>query len=776
MNYQGKAVVLTDDELLAERELKRQQDEAYALSVEEEARRKIALLPPEQQAQIARQEALLAGAVPLPEELSLAQNRAVVTPESGLTWGEKLENSLADLWRGTRLLPRAGAEILASSPAGLVTDIIAGTANLALPKEYQLPSTRETFRQVGDIAGLPVPTPTEQSIINVAGMAGGAEAYRRGAQQAGQALLRQPPVGQIGTARELTGRTMAELGKGTPGMTIAAGAGGGVGFESAQAQGATPAEAMLASIFGSGLALLPAAATNELKSLISSARTPEAKQMLQDRLAYWKSVLKDRAPIPASGVAPNRLTRSAEQSASNLVGGSGIMAETAEQVQGAVQQRVGEVSRELAGQGAEITPETAGMAVAGIFKGAAPDVRKESWEYGFNRLIGRQFADVERKLPKGFVVTPKNFLRVLSGNARKLEGLKGVSETALVGNQKLKDAFNVFSSAIEANGGVASLDDIRDLRSGIGEQIKSGIFAADSGIDNKTYRALYAALSDDIESSIKDPATLKLYRETNAKYAAELDSLSRIAAIVNSAKGSGEQIFRSVVSKSGAQSQLISDIYKRLPQRDRRLFTAALMEEFIKAKPGQQAGLEEVPSIRTFLTEYNKLRPNARQVIFGDPSFGKTYQKDMNAILRVMDDIEKQRGYLSNLPGSGRVTSIAISGGSTALGGLIGALSGQSITSALVGTAAGLLPTIGAYGTAKLMTNPRFVRWLASGSRLPAKEAAITSWVSQLGKIAEQDEELREAHQAIVEEMKKQKESYKPSISPEFEGRAVEVE
>lgn len=766
MNYKGKAIPVSDVDLAA---LEREKREKQRAEIEAET--------------LKRQEALLSGqAVPLPSETAFVQqNRVVVTPESGLTFLDKVENSLSDLWRSVKMIPRAGGEMLASSPFGAVTDIIGGTANLALPEQYQLPSTKQTFQGVFDYAGLPQPTPDEQDILDVAGFAGGAELYRRGAQGLGKALL-EPKVTtvpqipqQIGRARENIGRVATELGKGTPGLTVAAGAGGGTGFVAAENQGATPAEAMLASIFGSGLAMLPATAVNELQALITGARTPQAQQMLKDRMSYWLSVVKERAAIPASAVAPNRFTRSAEQSATNLAGGSGVMAETAEGVQGAVQQRVGEVSRELVGSGVEVNPELAGQAVAGIFKGSKPNVRKESWEYGYDKLIGKMYDAVERRLPKNFAVAPTNTLRVLGSKSQDLKTLPGVAQTPLMSNVELKETFKVFDDAVKANNGVASLDDIRTLRSSIGEKIISSVFGREGGIDNATFRTLYASLSDDILKAIKDPVTKKLYLEANAKHSAELDTLTRIAKIVNST-GGGERLFDAVKRGAGIDGRLITDIYKRLPSKDRKLFTAAFMDEIIKAKSGKQLALEDVPSIRSFLTEYNKLKPNARIAMFGDPSFGKTYQKDMNAILRVMDDVERQKGYLSNPPGSGRVVSMAVSGGSTALGGLLGAVGGQSLTGAALGTVIGLTPTLTAYGTAKVMTNPRFVRWLASGTKLPAKPAAINAWVSQLGAIAEKDEELREAHQAITDALIKEQTEYKPKVPKSLEGRAVPYE
>ena len=762
MNYKGKAIPVSYD----------------YISLEQQARKENQRKSIEEQEALKRQDELISGqAIPLPSEAAFVQqNKVTVNPESGLTFLNKIENSLSDLWRSAKMIPRAGGEMLAASPVGLVTDIVSGTANLALPESFQIPSTRAGFSQAADIIGLPKPTPAEQDILSIAGMAGGAEAYRRGAQGLGKALLTpSSPTQQIGRAREVAGRVATELGTGTPGLTIAAGAGGGAGLVTAENQGATPAEAMLASVFGSGLAMLPATAVNELQALITGARTPQAQQMLKDRMSYWLSVVKDRAAIPASAVAPNRFTRSAEQSATNLAGGSGIMAETAEGVQGAVQQRVGEVSRELAGSGVEVNPELAGQAVAGIFKGSKPNVRKESWEYGYDKLIGKMYDAVERRLPKNFAVAPTNTLRVLGSKSQDLKTLPGVAQTPLMSNVELKETFKVFDDAVKANNGVASLDDIRTLRSSIGEKIISSVFGKEGGIDNATFKTLYASLSDDILKAIKDPVTKKLYLEANAKHSAELDTLTRIAKIVNST-GGGERLFDAVKRGASVDGRLITDIYKRLPSKDRKLFTAAFMDEIIKAKSGKQLALEDVPSIRSFLTEYNKLKPNARIAMFGDPSFGKTFQKDMNAILRVMDDVEKQGGYLSNPPGSGRVVSMAYSGGITATGTLAGAFGGQSLTGAALGTVIGLAPTLATYGTAKVMTNPRFVRWLASGTKLPAKPAAINAWVSQLGAIAEKDEELREAHQAIKDALIKEQTEYKPKVPKSLEGRAVPYE
>ena len=191
------------------------------------------------------------------------------------------------------------------------------------------------------------------------------------------------------------------------------------------------------------------------------------------------------------------------------------------------------------------------------------------------------------------------------------------------------------------------------------------------------------------------------------------------------------------------------------PEQRKVVASAFLKKIGMKSKGADDTSLVEQFDTVTFLRNYNNLSKEAKRALFGRNQFGKTFADDMDAITRVAKNITESGAYLANRPGTARqVAAGSVLSTVFGLPAFIGALSGgasPALTAGAISAAKAAAFTVGgAYSVSKLMTNPKFVRWLASTSKLPPKAGAAQ--VDLLAKANRDDEDIQE----FVKEYKKE--------------------
>ncbi len=160
-----------------------------------------------------------------------------------------------------------------------------------------------------------------------------------------------------------------------------------------------------------------------------------------------------------------------------------------------------------------------------------------------------------------------------------------------------------------------------------------------------------------------------------------------------------------------------------LPEEGQKAVTAAALRRMGMANPGSQDAAGEAFSASTFLTNWNKVSPEARRAMFD--RYGPGFSKDMDKIAAVSERIKNSASTLANASGTGAKTAGL---------GYYGGLTGSLLTGNL-GTTAALLGTGAAANVAaRLMTSPRVVRWLAKATDLPV--GALPAQIGVLNRIA----------------------------------------
>jgi len=258
---------------------------------------------------------------------------------------------------------------------------------------------------------------------------------------------------------------------------------------------------------------------------------------------------------------------------------------------------------------------------------------------------------------------------------------------------------------------------LQDVRSKIGEKI-ANYKIGDSG-DINDYRALYGALSEDMKGAAAKADASAEFDAANAFTKGLHDTFDTMNTVVNK-NGGPSNVFKAVMSSAKDDHEIVKTVVGSIPAPARKEFAAAVVNRLGRAVSSAQNNLGDEFSIQTFLTNWDKISPESRQVIFG--SVGKDFAKDMDTLAKVAANVRKGSEVFKNPSGTAGAAAnanFAFTAASAAAGG-----AGKLLFSLLGGAAISRV-------TAKALTNPRIVKWIAQSSKKPI--GALPTAINQLG-------------------------------------------
>ncbi|MBF5006850.1 hypothetical protein [Diaphorobacter caeni] len=260
-------------------------------------------------------------------------------------------------------------------------------------------------------------------------------------------------------------------------------------------------------------------------------------------------------------------------------------------------------------------------------------------------------------------------------------------------------------------------ESLKKLRTLVGAEISEGGLTAD--VPRSKWRALYAALSDDLGDAAKaaGPQAEQAWGRANQYTRASIQRLEQLESVVN--RDAPEKIFRAATSGMSDGGTQITRIMKSMPVENRREVAAAVLQRLGRARNSAQNEMGENFSSETFLTNLAAMSGPARMALFANSGMpglrGKIEQMGRMASLR-----REGAQVLANPSGTARQAS-AIgywSGLATALAtGNVPVLTGLG--------AAGVGARIGA----AVVNSPKTVNFFARSSELSkgAPAAAINT-------------------------------------------------
>ncbi len=286
-------------------------------------------------------------------------------------------------------------------------------------------------------------------------------------------------------------------------------------------------------------------------------------------------------------------------------------------------------------------------------------------------------------------------------------------------------------------GGTLPFEAMKQLRSRIGELIGDSALAPDGA--TRQLRRLYGAMSDDLSQAAiatGDQRVIQAASRANNYYHAGMQRVDDIERVVDRS-GGPEAVYKALFNNSREGGTTLRKVMQSLDGQAQRDLAATTLRRLGKANPSAQDELGEVFSPETYLTNWSRMAPEAKRALFD--RFGPSFSKDMDAVAAATAKVRAANQTLPNNSGSA-----VVAGQTTAFGGMaLSLFTGNAPTAAGIGAA-----LAGTNVGARVMTNPKFVKWLAQTTRVPA--AALPSQLSILASMAKDDEDLAETYRQLT--------------------------
>jgi hypothetical protein len=309
--------------------------------------------------------------------------------------------------------------------------------------------------------------------------------------------------------------------------------------------------------------------------------------------------------------------------------------------------------------------------------------------------------------------------------------------TARIGGQKFELPTSMAEKlGIKSETGTLPFSALKDLRSRVGYLLENKDQIAD--IPTSQLKQIYGSMSRDMEMAAKQAdaesfakgaptGAADAYGRANKYTAAGMDRVAMLKSVINRADSEG--IVDAAMSNSREGATKIRAITRSIPSEARDTLAAYVVQKMGRALPGQQGAEGETFSSNTFLTNWNKLSPEAKIQLFVNDDV----RRGLDNVDKVSQNIREGSKVFANP--SGTQPAIALSSGVG--GAVLGVLTGHP------GAAGALVGGMGlANLSARLYTNPRFVAWLSRNTATPTGQLAAQ--LNNLARSATTPEEKRD--------------------------------
>ena len=540
--------------------------------------------------------------------------------------------------------------------------------------------SKEITEIVGSIGGAAVGTATATPGVGTvvgagAGMAAGAELFERVAQQYGAEMLR--------TNKEWAAQRATDFAFGSVGQVVAP----------------LIVKGLKGAVTGFGKT--GKATSERLANYIDAGVTPSLGQVTQKQ-----------------GI------QTVELILGNIPGGSGKIASVASKAQ----DDLGKAALKIATKNINKTLPATEVQVGRVIKNGIKDgVNSSNGFVGrFQSKAGVLFGDVDKFIKKDSLIS-------LNGTIKSLEDLvtpiKGAEATSLVfKNQFLDDILKGFNTDLAKNGGRMPYQAIKSIKQKIGNKLSS--FDLINPVDKTQLKLVYGALSKDLEAYLKGNVKgLNALSRANKYYKSGLNRIDNYLEPIF--KTSDPDRIASLLLNTGKEGATrLNAIKKSLTTEQYDVFLSNIMERMGRLQPGQALSGDLVEgagkfSSETFLTNFNRLSVEAQEALFKGKGWTSGMKKDFTDILKISNFIRLSGRTFKNPSG----TADRIVG----QGMMLGAAGSLAVNPAfaLVG-----LPLVigGSRVVAGLMTNPRFIKWLAQGIKI-GQNKGVDGAIEHLGRL-----------------------------------------
>ncbi len=623
------------------------------------------------------------------------------------------------MWRGLAAIPDI---VVAPLAAGLnklgekgptTASLITGEPERYFPRQATI---TETSDYLMDRMGAPRPeTPQERVSSDITSALTGTMATMGlgSALQANQLPAAAPTMrnafAQMLTAQPKTQIASAVAGTGAAGI--------------ARENGATPGQQAAIGVAGGlapGLASTLTAATTR-----GVARGPSGAGMQENINAF-----RAAGSTPTVGqAAGNRRMQATETFLSSMPGGAGPMADKAMRQANEFGARVDDMAAGLSPRGrAGGTAESAGRAVV---RGV------DTFTKNIKARRQALYWQADQQIPPTTQVPLSNTTRALTQLTALTPGAE--STTARLINPHIAAmasdvAEDLMAARAKGSAGMP-YSAVQDVRSRIGKELEEFSLLTDK--PTAQYKQLYGALSKDMEDAARQqgPDALRAMKRANEYHKLSGNRVEALERVIDR-NGGPEKVYLSALSGTGEGATTLRQVVRSIPNESRKELTAAFIRRMGRANPSNQNDVGDVFSMETFLTNWNKVSPEAKRALFDTQ--GPGFSGNMSKIAKAADTIRDGSKVFRNPSGTGPRNALigAVTGTATTVFSLL--LAGMP-GAAAVAAGGAIAGTTALNGMSRAMTNPRFVSWLSESTKMPV--SSIPAQVVMLRRIAEQTDD-----------------------------------
>lgn len=369
--------------------------------------------------------------------------------------------------------------------------------------------------------------------------------------------------------------------------------------------------------------------------------------------------------------------------------------------------------------------------VGGILKKSTPEAVAQ-----FRALSEKLYTGIDKVIGKQTPVSIQNTVDTFSTVLSNLGNTPKMSEMIDKSIWKIAEAMMADAHMF---GGKLPYIALKSARTKVGGMMETPVIHSIGDTEAGQLKALYGALSKDMQSAA---AAKGLSREmaaaddiTKRIHTQDLPWLETIQR-----SKYDETAFKTLMSGAEEGGSRLRLMRRNMRPEEWDVVAGTVLSNLGKASPGAQSAVGDVFSVSTFLTNWNKLAPEAKQAVFGGSRY-KALAPELDRLSRVagsMKDVQNVAN-TSNTAGAQMAMQVILA---PVAAGVSGGIKTGATT--LVAT------TLPPWAIAHVITKPSFVRWLANGSKIAketpkaviamkeAGEAARDFWGPKSYKIAAQ--------------------------------------
>lgn len=352
---------------------------------------------------------------------------------------------------------------------------------------------------------------------------------------------------------------------------------------------------------------------------------------------------------------------------------------------------------------------TYGQAGKEILKGAENIIEK-------SKLRDQQlYGKVDEFIPAETPVSMDNTFKALQD--RKVQITSAVSGGKVAG-------YNKFITDIQNNlaqGKQVPYDSLTALRSEVGTALQGKLEPQERSALSKIYSGLTEDIKTNIQRSDLDKigkqSALQAWEKANASHRLRTRFIQEnIQPLLD--KGTPEEVYKYATSQAKLGGTRVGQIMRSLNDNQKEFIRGTLIRDLGLAQKGVQSAEANVFSPQKFMAEYSTLKKNGTEKAIFTPEQVTAFNR-LNKAIELTKNTE-QAGQQKQLMQAIGLTSVSVSTGGV-----------------------GLIPALGAARiSANLMTNPKFINWLATTSQSTPKE--FPKHLNRLSAITATNPEIRE--------------------------------